>query len=75
MNNIADFIPAFALVSAGLGVIAAAGLMWFEHIAERRSSGYDRLRFPQPAPRSAPLVQRQDGATASANAASLQAAA
>jgi hypothetical protein len=74
MNNIADFIPALILASGGIAIIAAASLMWFEHVAERLS---DRsLRKPlQPAPRPALIVLQAPAQAVQANAGNIQAAA
>lgn len=77
MNNIADLIPSLILASAGIGFVVALALASFELLGSRRSDrGYQPLRqAPLPRRTGLVLVQHQEPAAASANAAEIKAAA
>jgi len=77
MNNIADVIPSLILASAGIGFVVALALTSVELLGSRRSGkGYQPLRqAPQPRRQGLVLVQHQEPAAASANAAEIKAAA
>jgi hypothetical protein len=77
MNNIADVIPVLLLLSAGVALVAGLGLTSFELISSRLAAkGYQPIRQAAlPRRGNLTLVQHQEPAAASANAAEIKAAA